>query len=463
MLFLYFAEGHTEGEIGQECDLSVKQKKWLLLSCALFLVVAVVLLPQFITKMGFPSQLKIIQGIDQSLQIHFPFDVYISCDNPEQLLINGQLLNEERLKINLSDPIQLQSNTVGTVRVDFKLFGLLPIRHMEVDVRPEVYVYPSGHSIGVLLHSDGVMVVEDSYVDGKDGKRYYPAREGGIGPGDYLLEMNSKKLYSKQDVATQIYEAGRQGKPLMTKVRDKNGKVETKMLQPVQNKDGVYMIGLYIEDGVAGVGTMTFYEPKSGYYGALGHVITDAYTRKPIKIRAGEIVKAHISGINSGRRGVPGEKLGTFTDYQDVLGVIDKNCEYGIYGKLNTMPENSFFKEPIPVATSRQIECEKAWIYTVVEGGNIEKFAIKIERVFYQSKSASKGLIIEIIDPTLLRITGGIIQGMSGSPIVQNGRFVGAVTHVFVNDPKKGYGVLAEWMIKEAGLNSLKGQQELAR
>ncbi len=461
MLFL-FTEELTEGEIGQECDLSVKMKKRWLLYSSLILVVAVVLLPQFYVLIGFPSQLKIIQGIEQSLQIRFPFDVYISCDAPEQLLINGQLTNGDWLKVNLSHPIQLQSNNVGKVGVDFKLFGVIPIRHMEVDVVEEVLVYPSGHSIGVLLHSDGIMVIENSYVDGKDGKRYYPAKEAGIAPGDYLLEINGRKVQSKQDVATTIFEAGRDGKTLQVKVRDKFGKTDIKTVIPVQNKDGVFMMGLYIDDGVAGVGTMTFYEPQSGYYGALGHVITDAYNKKPIKIRTGEIVKAHISGINSGKRGIPGEKLGTFSDSQDVLGLISKNCEYGIYGKLNEMPDNSFFKEPIPVATSRQIKCNKAWIYTVVEGGKIEKFAIEIERVFYQSKSASKGLVIKIIDPKLLKITGGIVQGMSGSPIVQNGRFVGAVTHVFVRDPTKGYGILAEWMIKEAGLNFAKDQQELA-
>ena len=206
---------------------------------------------------------------------------------------------------------------------------------------------------------------------------------------------------------------------------------------------------------------MTFYEPLTGAYGALGHVITDSYTKKPIVIRSGEIVSANISGINSGQRGLPGEKLGTFLDGNDELGMITKNCEFGIYGTLNHLPKNIYFQEPIPVATSRQVKLGKALMYTVVEGGKIERFDIEIEHVSYQSRPASKGLIIKVVDPRLLRLTGGIVQGMSGSPIIQNGCLVGAVTHVFVNDPKKGYGVLAEWMINEAEIGKANQQREM--
>lgn len=414
--------------------------------------------PQVFTLMGFPSQLKIIQGIEQSLKIHFPIDLYISCENPEQILINGRPLDSKKQRIDLSGPLHVKSDVVGTVGVDFKLFGVVPIRHMEVNVIPEIKVIPSGHSIGVLLHADGIMVIEESWVDGLDGKRYYPARDAGIRAGDYLLEMNGRKVETKQDVAAAIYEASEKGQSLKIKIRRKDGKIETVNVKPIESRDRIFMIGLYIDDGVAGVGTMTFYEPTTGAYGALGHVITDTHSQTPIQIRAGEIVNANISGINSGQRGVPGEKLGTFVDYADVLGNISKNCDFGIYGKLHRLPENGFFKEPIPVATSRQIERGQAWIYTVVEGGKVERFSIEIVSITHQNRPATKGMVIRITDPRLIRLTGGIVQGMSGSPIVQNGRLVGAVTHVFVNDPKKGYGVLAEWMMKEAGLDRI--QQE---
>lgn len=441
----------------------MKTKKKLLLITLFVILLTLALSPQFLSLLGFPSNLRLIQGIEQSLKIYFPFNVYVQCDQPGQLLINGIPMSDEVLKISLTEPISLQSNALGSVAVDFKLFGLIPIKQIKLDVVRETKVMPGGHSIGVLLHSDGIIVVENSWVISADGKKYYPAREAGIEQGDYILEINGKKVLSKQDVARVINQSGKQGKDLQIKVRKENGKIVNLKVHPVKNKDGDYMIGLYIDDGVAGVGTMSFYEPETGKYAALGHVITDAYTDKPLQIRAGEIVNARISGINTGKRGLPGEKLGTFIDIHDDLGVIEKNCEYGIYGVLNKFPENPFFKEPIPVATSRQVKKGRAWIYTVVEGGEIEKFAIEIEHVSHQNRPASKGLIIRVVDPALLRVTGGIIQGMSGSPIVQNGLLVGAVTHVFVNNPKKGYGVLAEWMVEEAGIKDLNKQRKLAQ
>ena len=434
--------------------MSVKMTKKVMLCCCIVLALAMVATPKIFTLMGFPTQLKIIQGIEQSLKINFPFYVYISCDEPDRLLINGKPLAARTLRVNLADPINLQSNRLGSTGVDFKLFGLISIRHMEVNVIPEIKVYPSGHSIGVLLHADGVMVIDTSYVEGPDGKKYYPAREAGISAGDYLVAINGKEVQSKQDVATAIYDGSRDGVPLEVKVRKRNGELKTLQVQPVQSPEGMYMVGLYIDDGVAGVGTMTFYDPETKAYGALGHVITDAHSMAPIRIRTGEIVRANISGINSGQRGIPGEKLGTFVDYHDTLGDISKNCDFGIYGKLHTLPENPFFEEPIPVATSRQVQRGPAWIYTVVDGGKIEKFSVEIVHVYHQNRPDTKGLVLRIVDPDLIKLTGGIVQGMSGSPIVQNGRLVGAVTHVFVNDPRKGYGVLAEWMIREAGLDT---------
>lgn len=430
-------------------------KRLLFITCTL-LVLSLIVAPQVLSLLGFPSHFKIIKGIDQSLEISFPFDVYISCDEPGQLIVNGQAIDGDSLKVNLSEPLNFQSKSLGQVDVNFKLFGLIPIRRMEVKVVPEVKVYPGGHSIGVLLHADGVMVVENAYVEGEDGRRHYPARDAGIGPGDYLVEINGKKVLDKEDVGQAIYQSSKKGQPVQVKVRKADGSIDETSIQPVKNKQGTYMIGLFIEDGVAGVGTLSFYEPVSGRYGGLGHVIAEANTRRPIQIRSGEIVNANISGINSGQRGLPGEKLGTFLGGEDAMGKIDKNCDYGIYGKLNKIPRNPFFKEPIPVATSQQVEEGRASIYTVVNGNKIEKYTIEIERVYHQNRPATRGLIIKIVDPKLLQKTGGIIQGMSGSPIVQNGRLVGAVTHVFVNDPKKGYGVLAEWMIQKAGIGRKK-------
>jgi stage IV sporulation protein B len=209
------------------------------------------------------------------------------------------------------------------------------------------------------------------------------------------------------------------------------------------------MIGLYVDDGVAGVGTLTFYREKTKEFGALGHLITESRSQERVNIRQGTIVEANISGINSGQKGLPGEKLGTFFQTTNVLGKVIKNNRFGIYGDLIRNPEveNKYFTKPLPIATSSHVKKGPAKIYTVINGGEIEEFNIQIERVYRQSNPSGKGMIIYITDPDLKRMTGGIVQGMSGSPIVQNEKLIGAITHVFVNDPCRGYGVFAEWMV----------------
>jgi stage IV sporulation protein B len=212
------------------------------------------------------------------------------------------------------------------------------------------------------------------------------------------------------------------------------------------------MIGLYIDDGVTGVGTLTFYEPHSKKYGALGHMITAPNGRSKIMVEEGRIVKADISGIHQSSKGLPGEKLGTFFSNHDVIGEIEFNNRFGIYGNLINPISNTFFPTPIPVATALEVKEGPAKIYTVIKGGSIQEFEVTIEKVFKQYHPHEKGLIVKINDYDLLKKTGGIVQGMSGSPIVQKGKLAGAVTHVFIDDSTRGYGILAEWMIKEAGL-----------
>ena len=235
-------------------------------------------------------------------------------------------------------------------------------------------------------------------------------------------------------------------------IRKQQGNIEKIQVNPVKNKDGIFMIGLYVDDGVAGVGTLTFYKPNTKEYGALGHVITESNSGIQINVRDGRIVKANISGINYGRKGIPGEKRGSFYSVQNVMGTITKNSNYGIYGKLKFIPENPYFQDTIPVATISQVKKGPAKIYTVVKEDKIEEYDINIDRVYRQATPDSRGLIITITDPDLKKMTGGIIQGMSGSPIIQNNKIVGAVTHVFINEPMKGYGVFAEWMLLETQL-----------
>jgi stage IV sporulation protein B len=209
-----------------------------------------------------------------------------------------------------------------------------------------------------------------------------------------------------------------------------------------------YRMGIFIEDPAAGVGTLSFFDPETLRFASLGHRITAFTGRKGVPFQEGEIILATINGIKAGLPGQPGEKVGVFTTGAPTIGRIDRNCRFGIYGKL-TPDAHGIMGKPIPMAYSTEIKPGPAEIYTVIKGTQVERFKVEIIKVYQQKAPRDKGMIIKVTDPVLLKTTGGIIQGMSGSPIIQNGRFIGAVTHVLVNDPTKGYGVLAEWMMHE--------------
>ena len=207
---------------------------------------------------------------------------------------------------------------------------------------------------------------------------------------------------------------------------------------------------------------MTFYHPDSKKYGALGHVISDMDTKKPIVVDDGQIVRSTVTSIEKGSNGNPGEKLARFSSDKEIIGNIKRNSPYGIFGELNREIQNGIMDEPMPIALSHQVKEGPAQILTVVENDEVKLFDIEIVSTIPQKFPATKGMVIKITDPELLGKTGGIVQGMSGSPIIQNGKVIGAVTHVFVNDPTSGYGVHIEWMLNEAGIDIYEKPQEKA-
>ena len=198
---------------------------------------------------------------------------------------------------------------------------------------------------------------------------------------------------------------------------------------------------------------MTFYHPNSQKYGALGHVISDMDTKKPIVVKDGQIVQSTVTSIEKGSNGDPGEKLARFSSNHEIIGNINRNSPFGIFGKLHQQMDNGITNKAIPISLSHEVKEGPAKILTVVEGSEVEEFNVEIVSSIPQKFPAIKGLVIKVTDKELLKKTGGIVQGMSGSPIIQDGKLVGAVTHVFVNDPTSGYGVHIEWMLNEAGIN----------
>jgi len=416
------------------------------------LIIGACFTPQYQRYISIPESLRIVQGEQHQFDIGFPLDVYVRSSQDGAVRINGDLLTGHDPKVNLASPLAIEPMSIGRINLEFRLFNVIPVRKLVVDVIPQTYLVPGGHAIGVIMRSQGVMVVGYSSVRDKNGRLICPAKEAGINVGDVILTVGNAEATGDNAVAVAIDAAGQNGGRIAVEIR-RDGKILRREIQPVFDQDtGRYRIGLYIRDGAAGVGTLTFFDPETMQYGALGHIISDADTNKPISIDEGEIVEANISGIHQGRRGQPGEKMGGFADAADSLGTIEKNTEFGIIGTLNRPLTNPFFPEKIPIASISQVMEGPAEIHTVVEGSEIRKYAVEITKIIPQGSPSGKGMVIKVTDPELLAKTGGIVQGMSGSPIIQNGKLVGAVTHVFVNDPTRGYGVFIEWMLTETGI-----------
>lgn len=400
-----------------------------------------------------PSQQKLSVGDPLDLSLNFPRRVlenlsfYVE-NNVGILGIDGNILHQKSFNYKGGVPVALEP---GKINLQLRLFGIIPVRKLTVDVLPQYKIVPGGHSIGVMLNAEGVIIVGLSKVIDKFGEEHNPAMEAGLSLGDIILKINGDNITGDSQVARIINEAGRKGRKITLLVK-KEGQLATKHIKPILCRETKrYRIGLYIRDGAAGVGTLSFYDPQNRKYGALGHIITDADTAQPIDIKDGKITKASIQGIHVGRRGQPGEKIGMFVQDDSFDGNINKNSKFGIYGTLQQDLENPIYPQALPIALANQIEEGPAQILTVIEGEKMEKFNIVIERVLPQDKPDGKGLIIKVVDRKLLERTGGIVQGMSGSPIIQKGKIVGAVTHVLVNDPARGYGILIEWMLQETG------------
>ncbi|MFT8871104.1 MAG: SpoIVB peptidase [Sporolactobacillus sp.] len=313
-----------------------------------------------------------------------------------------------------------------------------------------VRLIPGGQSIGVKVSTKGVLVVGYRLIDGMRGQAS-PGENAGVRIGDVITKINDKTVHSIDDVQKAM--SGNAATPLkLSVIRQK--KILVKTLVPVEDRnDRKLQLGLYVRDSASGIGTMTFYDPVSGRYGALGHIISDRDTGQPILINNGRILASTVQAIEKGAEGKPGEKIAFFSEHDKSLGSVDQNTPFGIYGKLlQTRGQAAFTCRALPIARADEVHEGRAQILTVLSGHRVETFDIKILNTMPQQYPATKSMVIKIIDPRLLRATGGIIQGMSGSPIIQDGKLVGAVTHVFVNDPTCGYGVHIEWMLRGSGI-----------
>ncbi len=329
----------------------------------------------------------------------------------------------------------------GNFPCQVKLFNLIPIKTVNVSVMPSCYVIPSGEAIGIRLYSDGLLVVGISDVVAADGKHFAPAKDSGLKEGDRIMEVNGEKVESTVDFTKKMNAC--RGKAELTVARGDNF-VTADVTAVYSGDDGGYKVGMWVRDSTAGIGTMTFYNPENGCFASLGHGICDSDTKDLITVARGWVSSCRIVGVEKGKSGQPGELIGDFSNKK--LGDIETNCHIGVYGESLSAPE----AEPVPIATRFEIKEGGAEILCDIDGSGPTAYEVEITKISKSPKVSNKNFVLKVTDTKLLEKTGGIVQGMSGSPVIQNGKLIGAVTHVFVNDPTRGYGIFIENMLSEA-------------
>lgn len=404
----------------------------------------------FRTYAALPSQLRILEGQQTQLNLVMPVMASATVDRPDIVQING--VKSASVQVPLNEPISLSSSQSGQAKLKLKLFNRIPLKTLNVNVVPDLKVIPGGQTIGVKVKSAGILVVGHHLVQVDEERKISPGELAGIQRGDLIVRINGERIQDLSKVSEVVRRAGEQKRSLDIELRRGSNEINTKLEPAYDVGDKSWRLGLYIRDSAAGVGTLTFYAPDQGVFGALGHVITDMDTQTPIVVGNGEIVQSNVTSISKSQNGEPGEKRAHFLKESRVLGNVERNTPFGIFGKMVANPEHSLFTKPIPIGFNEEVQEGPAEMLTVVNGQQVERFKIEIVHVTKQSSPATKGMVIKITDPRLLQRTGGIVQGMSGSPIIQNNKLIGAVTHVFVNNPSSGYGCFIEWMLQDAGV-----------
>lgn len=412
-----------------------------------FVMVLIIISPFIVLHYYFPQKIRLIAGREHIFEFGLPFQARITPEKLGVLKINNKPIQDENIQIKLNQPFTMQIDDTGKMDVQLSLLGFIPVRNMKVEVLPYTQVVPCGNTIGVRISTDGVMVLGTGLVRGEDDKVYEPGKAS-LQSGDLILEVNDKKLTSKEDLIECISQF--KDTPLEMKIRRDTAIIYTSITPIYSKEDGEYKIGAWVRDSTQGIGTITYYNPETKTYGALGHGITDIDTKQIMSVRDGKLIKTQINSIKKGKKGSPGELSGTIVENKDaIIGNIFSNTEQGIYGQLYEEGKEILQYSPVAIAFQDEVEEGEASILCNINGDAVEEFSVYIQKVSRYNNDTSKGMIIRITDQRLIDMTNGIVQGMSGSPILQNNKLIGAITHVFVQDPTKGYGIFIENMLQK--------------
>ena len=428
--------------IGSEIMKNTKQKHTL--AWCVFLFIGMLLAtPLIVSKFFLPSEIRLIVGEEH----HFNFDVPLRASilKGEEVIIKDNKQHDiKRSMINLNKPLSVTMLEEGETDVTVSFLGVIPLKTVAVKAVSYQKLIPCGDIVGIKVDTTGVMVLGVGEFE-SDHDIVSPCK-GLIEVGDIILACNGKEVDSKEDFRDAIEMCNSRKVVLDISHKGEEKKVT---VSPCYSKaENEYKIGLWIKDSTQGIGTMTYINPDNGHFGALGHGITDTQTHILTPIRTGEVMEVSITKIKKGEKGAPGE-LGGIIDYgeESKLGEICLNNALGIYGKVDSNYLRTKKNEALPIAFQDEVHEGRASIMFYLTGLGVKEYEVEIQKVSKYSNEPSKGMVIRIVDPELLTLTNGIIQGMSGSPILQDGKIIGAVTHVFVHDPTRGYGIFIENML----------------
>ncbi len=377
------------------------------------------------------------------IKMQIPMTMHLYEEEAVTVLSGSQKkLSPEELHLDFAGDIEISETADGSYEADCHLFGVIPIKKMEVEVVSRQELTPGGIPVGIYVQTDGIFVIGTGQIETENGNLESPA-ENIVKTGDYIISFQGEKISSKQELIDKL--AKFQGDKIVLGLR-RNEETFEAAIEPVMLEDGAH-IGVWVRDDTQGVGTLT-YITKEGNFGALGHGISDADSELLMEVSEGKLYDCEILSITKGERGAPGKVSGKINySKSNLFGEISGNLSGGIYGKANGHLLECVKQDVLPIALKQEVEEGEAVILSSVDG-SVKEYTIEIRKIHKGEMDINKGMELTVTDDRLLELTGGIVQGMSGSPIIQNGKIVGALTHVFVNDPAKGYGIFIEDMLE---------------
>lgn len=390
-----------------------------------------------------PDRINIIREQEEIVRFPLPLHATLQSESEEVVLGNGSNIPQEQITITRSQQFSLYGKSEGSYLLSLDLFGLIHFKEIQVDVVNTQYAIPCGAPVGIYLKSNGIMVIGTGEITDQNGNPAEPAA-GILKSGDYIQSINGQVLETKEELAEAVASLSVSSAVLTIRRDDE---VMDVTVDPVTAQDGTKKLGVWVRSDTQGIGTLTYLD-LNGKFGALGHGISDSDTGEVVQISQGALYDTEIVGIEKGSIGNPGVMSGViYYGPGSVLGEIDANSEVGIFGTANEKFRTAINMQPLEIGYRQDVKKGPAVIRSGISG-EIKDYQIEIQKVDYSTSHQNKSLVIQVTDPQLLALTGGIVQGMSGSPIIQDGKLIGAVTHVFIQDSTRGYGIFVENMLQ---------------